>query len=281
MLLASLTRWVRKWLLMVGLVVVLFSLNIAMVASTAVYSAVERLVWGTVASVSDELADRIPKSREKLEAENAKARADADAARVETVKTRAELETAKTEGSRTKAELEVAETRNKKLAQELDIRERHLAGLTADLEASRTQRKQAVETLGNLKSRIVRAIHRNTSTELLQGFPFVGTALVLGAMAYDVNDACQQLRELETIDASLRGRDASAPTTQEICLLSFDEVVAAFTGKDRGYSKCVADRVASGDLQPPSCIGYDPALPDIEDAGSAYQADNLTLPEIE
>ena len=345
--LARLTRLIRGWVLKILLVAFLISLNVATVISGAVYDTVGRLVWGLVATVSDELADRRPLSRAELEAQNKAARSQADAARIETERTRAELETSKAENGRVKtdleiaearnrelsldldrnekqfanqraaleaqnrtarseanaarfetertrteletskaengrvkADLEIAEARNKDLSLDLDRNEKRLANISADLETSRVQRKQALETMDGLKGRVVRSIRRNASIELLEGVPLIGAALVLGSMAYDVNDACEQLRALEGIDSALRGTDVATSFNQDMCLMSYDDLVAAFTGKDRGYATCIADRIALSELNPPSCAGYDPALPDIEDSVSDYRPAPVKLPEI-
>jgi len=58
-------------------------------------------------------------------------------------------------------------------------------------------------------------------------------------------------------------------------------MVAALTGEDRAYARSVSDRVLMNDLNPPSCAGYDPALPEIRDSILITPEDAPLLPRIE
>lgn len=308
LLLAGVIRFTRKWLLRISLVAFLLALNVATLVSNKVYDVLERLVWGTVEMVSDQLGDRRPKSRAEMEADAVRARAEADAAsadakkakvdadlaKTETGRTKVELDAAKADAVRAKADLDVAKAkakrvqtqldelnvRNRALSVDLDTKNQRVAELVTDIDMSRQNQKKAMYALGKLKSRIMRSVKRNASSEALEAVPFVGTAVFLGLVAYEVNDSCEQLRELESLDASLRGKEPG-PVNESMCVMSYEDLVATFTGKDRAYAKCVSDRIALNDLDPPSCAGYDPALPEITDSSLSDDEVVPQLPVIE
>ena len=88
------------------------------------------------------------------------------------------------------------------------------------------------------------------------------------------------MRDLETLDAALRGKEP-AQVSEAMCLMSYEDMVAALTGEDRAYARSVSDRVLMNDLNPPSCAGYDPALPEIRDSILITPEDAPLLPRIE
>lgn len=313
--LAALTRFARKWLIRLSLVIFLVALNVATLVSSTVYDVMNKMVWGVVEVVSDRLADRRPKTRAEMEAEMSRSRVQADvanaeaarsrtsldeanargrsiateletakvdagAARSETARVRAESAAARREVSLTQGQLNETRARNQSLTLDLEAKDRRAVEMAAEIDATRKGRQQAIDAAGGLRTRLVKSIRRDASTEAIGAVPFIGTAVFLGSVAYDLNDACQQLRELEALDAALRGKDA-APLTETMCLMSYEDMVAALTGQDRAYAKCVSDRIATNDLNPPSCAGYDPALPAIEGSNAQSAPPAVLLPRID
>jgi hypothetical protein len=319
---AALTRFTRKWLIRLSLVIFLIGMNIATLVSNTVYDAMSRMVWGMVEIVSDRMAERRPKNRAEMDAEISRSRAQADAAKAEAdaaksqaarstssldeanarnrsmatelemakadastargeaARMRADLDAAKREVSLTRAQIDEAHARNRSLTVDIEAKDRRAIELAAEVDATRKGRQQAIDAASGLRTRVVNSIRRDASTEAIGAVPFIGTAVFLGSVAYELNDACQQLRELETLDAALRGKDAE-PLTETMCLMSYEDMVAALTGQDRAYAKCVSDRIATNDLNPPSCSGYEPALPTIADSISQPSAPALHLPRID
>jgi hypothetical protein len=322
MALAGLIRFFRKWAVRLSLVIFLVVMNVATLVSNTVYDALSRMVWSAVELVSDQPAERRPKTRAEMEADTARARAAsevaeaaADAARGETARTRAlldevdaqnrtlatrletsksdaelargqiakareELGIARKDAAYARSQLDAVSARNREITAAVEIRDRQLAEVAVDAEAARKSHQQAIDAATRLKARMVNSIRRNASSEAIGAVPFIGTAVFLGSVAYELNDACQQLRELETLDAALLGKE-SAKVNEEMCLLSYEDMVAALTGKDRAYARCVADRVAANDLNPPSCEGYEPALPGIGEDNILPPQESVLLPRIE
>ncbi len=195
-----------------------------------------------------------------------------DRTRLETARMEADLDNAKAEVSQVQRQLNTTERRNRNLSNQLDASNRRAERMALEIDLSRQARSEVIDTASSLRSRIVRSIRRQASTEAIEAVPFIGTAVFLGSIAYDVNEACQQLRELETLEAMLREREPEQ-IDEAMCLLSYEDLVATVTGRDRGYARCVSDRLATNELNPSSCVGYDPALPEISES-------SVLLPDI-
>lgn len=300
MSLASTIRFARRVIFRFLLVIILIGLNVATVVSDAVYERLNSLIWGAVQLVSEQVAERRPKTRTELNTDLARSKteleaseASAKASREELTEVRtrarsleaeaesqkqqlslekahtrqlqADLKAAKAETYQARRNLDISTNRNRSITVELDASNRRVENLTAEINMSKKARSRAVETAAALRSRIVHSIRRDASTEAFEAVPFIGTAVFLGSVAYELNDACNQLRELEALDAFLRGREPEQ-IGEAMCLLSYEEMVSAITGRDRGYARCVSDRITTGELNPTSCEGYEPAVPQINDS---------------
>lgn len=270
--LARTIRFLRRWAMRLSIIIFLIVMNVATVVSDTVYDILNHAVWSAASMVSGQLGERRPKTRAELAVDLERSRGEAGAAR-------SEAETAKKETTKVRAELDETRARNRALSADLETKNRRIAQMAGDIDSSKRTRQQAIETTATLRKRLVRGIQRDASSDALEAVPFIGTAVVLGAIAYEVNDACMQLRELEALDSALRGNETE-PVSEAICLKSFDEIVSALTGKDRGYAKCVSDRVATGDLDPPSCAGYPMALPKVE-ASVVRSSEGPVAPTVE
>jgi uncharacterized protein (DUF3084 family) len=191
--------------------------------------------------------------------------AELDTVRLETAQVRADLDGARAETSQIRRQLDDIMSRNRSLSDELDASKGRIDRITTEINLSKKNRSEAVEAATALRSRIVQSIRRNAASEAFEAVPFVGTAVFLGTVAYDLNDSCHQLRELEALDAILRDREPEQ-INEAMCLLSYEDMVAAFTGQDRGYARCVSDRLTTKELNPASCTGYEPAVPQINDS---------------
>lgn len=192
-------------------------------------------------------------------------------ARLAAVKARAEVDAALAETNQVRRQLDVTLARNRNLVEELDASKTRIDLMTNEINLSKKNRSEALETASALRSRVIQSIRRDASSEAIEAVPFIGAAVFLGTVAYDLNDSCNQLRELETLDAILRNQEPER-IDEGICLLSFEELVASLTGQDRGYARCVSDRLATKQLNPASCMGYEPAIPQINDSPLRQQA---------
>jgi len=268
---AAAIRFVRSVIFRLLLILALLGLNIATVVSDAVYDSLNRIVWGTVQLVSEQIAERRPKARADIDADLVRSRTELAGIEATVLKKQNELEAALAETARVRHQLDYEMNRNNSLSTELEFGKRQVDSMAIELDIARKARSEAVNTASVLRSRIVQSIRRDASTEAIAAVPFIGTAVALGSVAYDLNDACHQLRELEALEATLRDREP-VQITEAMCLLSYEDMVAAVTGQDPGYARCVSDRIRNNELNPPSCAGYEPAVPPITDSP-------LSLPE--
>ena len=305
---AAMTRWVLRNLMAAAVIIALLGLNVATLVSSTVSDALTNTLRIALSTLSEGVGQSLPKSRVEIEADRKAALGTADRAvaeremaKAETAATRRQLTTALTDLEVARHEVVVAEQKASvaiadrdaaRVEKSVAVREAASAkaamsaaeaeklAARSELEALDLRRGQAIRTIEGLKARATRAIRRNAASEVAQGVPFIGTAVVLGAMAYDVNDACEQMRGLTAMDAALRGMDTPAGVDEQVCLMSYDDLVAAFTGRDKGYAVCVADRIARNELDPPSCAAYGTAIPDISDGPLLAPRTAVTLPEI-
>lgn len=286
MSLATVIRFIRRVIFRFLLVIVLVGLNVATLVSDTVYDGLNRLVWGAVELVSEQAADRRPRTRAEIDADLTRSRTELQATEARVLATRDELQEvraskraletevasqrerltiAEANARHLEAELDEVMNRNSNLSAELKANKVRIDSMAAEIDLSKKNRSEAVQTAAALRSRIVHSIRRDASAEAFEAVPFIGTAVFLGTLAYELNDSCHQLRELEALDAILRGRRPEL-IDEAMCLLSYEDMVAAVTGQDRGYARCVSDRLATKELNPLSCSGYEPAVPQITDS---------------
>jgi len=214
----------------------------------------------------------------KLKTAEGKIKAEAETAKTKLATLEAEKadliaseRAAKVEADAVKAKLSGIETENVRL-------KGTLSELQSSVDVSRKDQKRVMDALDNLRNRITRSVQRSASGEVFQAVPFVGTAVVLGAMAYEANDACEQLRDLEELELALKGGASDRPTPDGLCLLSPSELFQRITGQNPAYQRCVEDRIRLSDLNPPSCSGYPSAVPEIEGGDLAYEAPPVFVP---
>jgi hypothetical protein len=277
---AAAIRFARSVIFRLLLILALLGLNIATVVSDAVYDSLNRIVWGTLQLVSEQIAERRPKARADIDADLVSSRTELAGIKATVLKKQNELEAALAETALVRRELNNAMKLNNILSTELGSAKLEAASMATEIDIARKARSEAVNTASVLRSRIVQSIRRNASTEAIAAVPFIGTAVALGSVAYDLNDACYQLRELEALEAILRDREPEQ-ITEAMCLLSYEDMVAAVTGQDPGYARCVSDRKRNNELNPPSCAGYEPAVPPIYGSPLSLPEASIETPPFE
>lgn len=228
------------------------------------------------ARTAERKAERLSRSNSQLSQEIDGARDEATAARARATALKQELATAELESKKLEARtrsganaLQNAQTRISELDAALDGNRRKLLELEAA--AGRVDRKVLAQ-IDEIDARLVRKTQRTIWTEGIEALPFLGTTFVLGTLALEFEDDCKLLRDMRNLGATLKGdKVGSSP---ELCLLSGAQLVSLFTGEDPYYERCVRDRIETGNLMPPSCTGFDEAVPEVEYI-------ERTIPEIE
>lgn len=250
---ADLIRLIRRWLFRFILVVGLIALNIATVLSYQVYDTVSNLVWDIVEILLPDGRPR-PKSFAELNDELSiahKERADIDAERSKVEKKAKRLET----------ELETSKKERVSLDKELGrLRAEHgelkQASETAKTAEKKLQR-QVAEKLRTMRSRTAKTMERNLGSNLLDMIPGWGTITVVGMVGWDMYDACQQMKDVQSLQELYLDpvTDGSVEETK-YCGLSQADLIAHFTGKDPIFAKCVDARLRTHTLDPPECKDF-------------------------
>lgn len=250
---ADLIRLIRRWLLGFILIAGLITLNIATVLSYQVYDTLSNLAWGVVEALIPNGQQR-PKTFAELESEltkTRKERADIDAERSKVEKKTKSLE----------AELDTSKKRKASLDEELGRLKAEHRGLKQASESAKTAEKklkrELAERLRVMRSRAAKTMERNFGSDILDMFPGWGTITVVGMVGWDVYDACQQMKDLESLQALYLGQttDGTAEETR-YCGLSQADMIAYFTGQDPVFAKCVDARLRTHTLDPPECEDF-------------------------
>lgn len=95
----------------------------------------------------------------------------------------------------------------------------------AAAQTRRTAAKRvAQQTSERVTRRVTRAAARNSSSVVAEAVPFLGVAVIAGALAYDIKDACDTARDMAGLEA--------AASTDGDPQAAFDAAVAAFDCAD-------------------------------------------------
>ncbi len=256
---ADLIRMIRRWLFRFILVVGLITLNIATVLSYQVYDTVSNLVWDIAQILLPDGKQR-PKNFAELEDElstTRKERADIDAERSKVEEKTKRLET----------ELETSKRRRASLDEELghlrsEHRELKEASESAKIAEKKLQRQMA-EILRTMRSRTAKTMERNLGSNIMDMIPGWGTITVVGMVGWDVYDACQQMKDVQSLQELYLDTvtDGSVEETK-YCGLSQADLIAHFTGQDPNFARCVDARLRTHSLDPPECEDFpNPLLP--------------------
>lgn len=103
-----------------------------------------------------------------------------------------------------------AETRIKQMTPELETTKAKVAKLERELAetrvtyrgAQRPAREAVAEASQKIQSRIARAASRNIASMPAEALPFVGVAVIAGATAWEISDACALSEELYELDVA-------------------------------------------------------------------------------
>ena len=310
-----LIRWF--WRALAGLIRALFrtatgllllaalALNLAMVVLPAVFNAVSGLVWSAVSVVSSATAVR----RETMAMTTAALRPEAD----DLARTRTRLAAAETDLQTARARTVTVESENRRLVAERDRMGRRLAASEDDLGTSRRRlatvegenvrlqtsvrtSEARVDTMmarqarasaeagsitRRMQARSIRMISRNTASTFVEALPIIGGVTVVGTLAWDVHDTCQQLTDLQELRTALSLDDTGRSDLEgRWCGLSPDEILGRLVGRATAEERaCVLARVRTQTLDPPDCVAFPVTLPEYSDPLTEPAPIMVPLPE--
>ena len=143
-------------------------------------------------------------------------------------------------GARTVRAAHVAEAddlraRNSNLMTRGDTLARENAQLKNDLEKTRVHyrgdRKLAKEAVSDTSERIRRrvtfATARNTASMAGEALPFIGVAVIVGATAWEVSDACEMMKDLHQLDVAFNPENAL--DERELCGMEVPTAIELWT----------------------------------------------------
>lgn len=182
--------------------------SIATLTVTSVYKAASAALsgMGIVTVAAREAGEKMALQRSLQNAERKAAQEAADKLAV-----RSSLE---------QAERKAAQEAREKLAlrQSLERSERVAATRHRQTEAVRAI---GLDTAERAKHRAQRSAARNISSAAGEAIPFVGVAVIAGALAFEVRDACQTARDMAGFEAALLS-DTDPQTEREAAMEAFD-----------------------------------------------------------
>lgn len=131
-----------------------------------------------------------------------------------------------------------------------------------------SKRRNAV--IERMSKRVVLSMSRGIAASQPQAVTGVLAPMALAMIAWEVYDACQQLKDLDELKQINSGPDLIIEKVDEEvnCGMSKSELVQAFTGKDAAFENCVDARLQWGVVDPPECHDYPVGLPHEDDIAS-------------
>lgn len=217
---AGLTRFVMRWTLRLAFVVCLLLTNVAGVLVPALHAAVTGAIWAA-ASHSPLNLGRKPVPPAELQRQLADADRRTATIQADLDKKTAELQTARTQRGEIDAE-------RRSLAAQLDTARSERAALAGQLNSERLSREVADANLHRIRTdgdvisarmqeRITKSLARSSGITVLEAIPFVGTVAVVGGIAVDLYDTCQQVDDLREIRGLLGDDSPMEGAVAETC----------------------------------------------------------------
>ncbi|MDB2605858.1 hypothetical protein N9Y41_04060 [Planktomarina temperata] len=130
------------------------------------------------------------------------------------------------------------------------------------LDMARLQQQARKKIQMRIASRMVKALGRNSTITTLESSTLFLAPLALAAIAWDINDTCntiKDLKELDTTDNSLTDLGDEIA----LCGMNEDEILA-FLGIDPKLNTCIVSRVSKNEMFPDECEGLEVNIPTYE-----------------
>jgi hypothetical protein len=125
------------------------------------------------------------------------------------------------------------------------------------------KKRKTMDVLERMTKRVGISMARGIAAAQPQAATGVLAPMALAMIAWEVYDACQQIKDLDELRQINLGKDliSEKGDDQDTCGMSRSELVTAFTGKDAAFEECVKSRIQSGEADPPECQNYPIELP--------------------
>jgi hypothetical protein len=136
--------------------------------------------------------------------------------------------------------------------------------LNSELDTSRNVQREirgevaAIST--RMQQRSIRMVARNTSLIATESLPLIGVAAIFGGLALDINDTCEQMRDLSELDRLINDLSESAVVfaSPSWCGLSASDIFnRLYPGGSTPEKLCIEARLRTRTINPPECRSID------------------------
>ena len=125
------------------------------------------------------------------------------------------------------------------------------------------KKRKMKDLLERMTRRVGTSMARGIAAAQPQAATGVLAPMALAMIAWEVYDACQQIKDLDELKQinSETGLTAEKIDEEDTCGMSRAEIFQTFTGKDAAFEECVKSRLRTGDADTPECKDYPTELP--------------------
>jgi hypothetical protein len=130
--------------------------------------------------------------------------------------------------------------------------------------------------------RMISMLSRNTAMTAAESASVVMAPIALGVIALDLKDTCENLKDLELMDASEESNNEEllSVAEKEMCGMTAKEFLSV-VGMDLKLNTCVKARRQLGKLNPPECDGISFDLPEFMKSTDDTSSSPFDIPIIE
>ena len=146
---------------------------------------------------------------------------------------------------------------------------------TKALNASRIQQEARKKIQRRIGSRMLAALGRNSTITTMESSTLVLAPIALAAIAWDIKDTCENIRDLSVIDR-LEITDADYPEGIALCGMTEEEMLS-FLGVNSAADACVAARISKNEIMPAECSDQEVIMPNY-DTNYSEETINVEVP---
>ncbi|MDO9478482.1 MAG: hypothetical protein Q7L07_17375 [Pseudohongiella sp.] len=255
------------------LFVALLLINVAMLSIPAVYNLMSGVFWGAVELVSDSYANRSGTralSRQELdqiELERRTSRESLQAMSEDQGRLRAEnrglvtqVESARVELRNSRAIEAEAVSRAEELGRQNLTLSSRVNQLDTELQNGRAGQLQIRGEISSISKRMqqrsVRMVVRNTGLIVTDSIPLIGTMAIVGGLAWDVKDTCDQIGDLRELEQAINVFNDSQSDVIDPpwCGMEASDIFKMiYSGESSPEAICVEARLRTRSMDPPEC----------------------------
>jgi len=135
---------------------------------------------------------------------------------------------------------------------------------TRALNAARIQQEARKKIQRRISSRMVAALGRNSTITTMESSTLVLAPVALAAIAWDIKDTCENIRDLNAIDGlEVADADVNYQDKIALCGLTEDELLS-FLGIDPAADTCKSARISKNEIMPEECSDQEVNIPNYE-----------------